>query len=191
MDLRVQNKLEPKKGRFLLAEPFLQESHFHRSVIFLCEHNEEGTFGFVLNKFLEVIPTELTEQFPGKNLTVCVGGPVDEGNLFYIHKSPDLVENSYEIGKDLYMGGDYDRIKELVNSGIIEENEVLFFLGYSGWSPKQLEEEIEGHSWLVAETDNPSQHIFSFDENLWKTLMSEQDKRHKMMTNFPENPMWN
>jgi putative transcriptional regulator len=191
MDLSVQNTLEPKKGCFLLAEPFLQEEHFHRSVIFLCEHNEEGSFGFVLNRFIEVVPSELAKQFPSKELKICLGGPVDENNLFYIHKSKELIDNCHEISNGLCIGGDFEQVKELMNQDILKEDQIIFFLGYSGWTQKQLEEEIEAKSWLVAEIKDPTKHLFSKKRDLWKTLMSEQGKRHEIMSKFPDNHLWN
>lgn len=191
MDLSIQNKLKPTKGCFLLAEPFLQEEHFHRSVIYLCEHNEDGTFGFVLNKFIEKAPLEFTDNFPGKNLTVCSGGPVDENNLFYIHKSGNLIEGSHEIGKDLFIGGNFDQIQELINSNKLSENDILFFLGYSGWTKNQLEQEVKNNSWLVVHSDKTLKHLFSFNKNLWKDLMKEQGKKYEIMSKFPDNHLWN
>ncbi|MEZ4937380.1 MAG: YqgE/AlgH family protein [Crocinitomicaceae bacterium] len=191
MDLSVQNKLDPKKGRFLLAEPFLQEQHFHRSVVYLCDHNEEGSFGFVLNKYLEVSPTELVEKFPNKNLQISIGGPVDESSLFYLHNAGDLIENAIQISNTIYLGGSFENVIDLLNSNKINENNISFYLGYSGWSEYQLIEEIDQKSWLVAETDYPEEYIFQKDKDLWRKLMSEQGKRHAIMSNFPDNHLWN
>lgn len=191
MDLSFKNSIPPKKGRFLLAEPFLQEEHFHRSVVFLCEHNEEGTFGFVLNKYLEVLPPELVEHFPNKNLNVCIGGPVDENNVFYIHQYGDIIENCFAIQDDLFIGGNYEQIKESVNSGEISTDKIVFFLGYSGWSKNQLQNEIDEKAWLVAQSKNPDKHIFSKKENQWKELLAEQGRRYEIMSKFPDNHLWN
>lgn len=191
MDLNVRNHLEPAKGRFLLAEPFLQEEHFHRSVVFLCEHNEEGTFGFILNKHLEVPPSEITDKIPDKFLRFSLGGPVDNSSLFYIHRSGDLIANSYHVSGDIYLGGDFNDVKSLLNEGKLEENEIIFFLGYSGWSNGQLKDEIEDKSWLVVNSKNPEKHIFSNDDDLWKNIMSEQGSHHKFISKLPGNHLWN
>lgn len=191
MDLSVQNKLEPQKGRFLLAEPFLQEEHFHRSVVFLCDHNEEGTFGFVLNKYLEVMPTELTERMPNSALQISIGGPVDDSSLFYLHSRADLIENSISISENIYLGGSFEDVRENINQGKLKTNEISFYLGYSGWSENQLKEEIELKSWLVAEASDPGKYIFGEDKDLWKNLMSEQGKKYEFMSKFPDNHLWN
>lgn len=191
MDLNVQNKLEPKKGRFLLAEPFLQEEHFHRSVVYICEHNEEGTFGFVLNKLLEVPPAEITDKIIDKNLKFSLGGPVDNSSMFYLHQFGDKVENAYRVDKNIYLGGSFDDIKNSINSGDINDDQVLFFLGYSGWAEGQLDEEIKEKSWLVVESKTPEKHIFAPDIDLWKTLMAEQGSHHKFISKFPDNHLWN
>ncbi|MCB0477918.1 MAG: YqgE/AlgH family protein [Crocinitomicaceae bacterium] len=191
MDLSVQNKLEPRKGRFLLAEPFLQEQHFHRSVVYLCDHNEEGSFGFVLNKYLEISPTELVEKIPNKDLQISIGGPVDDSSLFYLHKSGDLIENAIPIADDIFIGGSFETVAELLTSGKINENEISFFLGYSGWSENQLNQEIESKSWLVAESADPAKYIFGKDKDLWKNLMAEQGRRHEILSKFPDNHLWN
>ncbi len=191
MDLKVHNTLKPEKGRFLLAEPFLQEEHFHRSVVFLCEHNEEGTFGFVLNKILEVPPTEIAEKIPDKGLHFSLGGPVDHSSLFYIHQAGNLISDSFHVCDDIYLGGSFEEVKELMNTGVLTEEQIIFFLGYSGWSDGQLMDEIKEKSWLVVKSSNPAKHIFSGDKDLWKNIMSEQGEHHKIMSNFPDNHLWN
>lgn len=191
MDLSVQNTLKPEKGRFLLAEPFLQEQHFHRSVVFLCDHNEEGSFGFVLNKYLEVNPTELIEKIPEKSLQISVGGPVDDSSLFYLHSSGDLIENAIPITDKIFLGGSFDSVRELLNTGVLTENQISFYLGYSGWTAKQLEGEIKEKSWLVAESKHPEKYLFGQDKDMWKNLMAEQGGRHEIMSKFPDNHLWN
>ncbi|MDX1328971.1 MAG: YqgE/AlgH family protein, partial [Arenibacter sp.] len=141
---------KPKKGKLLIAEPTLSgDVSFHRSIVLLAEHNGEGSVGFILNKPLNHnindLVTEIEASFPVYN-----GGPVEQDNLYFIHKVPDLIENSIEIADGIFWGGDFSCIIDLINNRIITENDIRFFLGYSGWSSLQLEEELHSKSWIVA-----------------------------------------
>ena len=93
-DIGSVNHLKPKKGRLLLAEPFMIDDHFSRSVIFICEHNLDGSYGFIINNELNL---KLDEIIPDKGLPaldVFYGGPVHASNLFYIHQFGDIINNS-------------------------------------------------------------------------------------------------
>ena len=150
IDLHVYNKIDPKKGRLLITEPFEESSYFNRSVILLCEHNADGSFGFVLNNYTTIKLTDF-EGLPEFETKIGIGGPVNSKNLYYIHTFGDKLKNSVQITKDLYAGGDFETLKYLISEGLIKENEIRFFLGYSGWVDKQLESELNQNAWLVAE----------------------------------------
>ena len=72
----------PESGKVLLAEPFMADPHFGRKAILLCEHNEEGSFGFVLNNFIEVGRNELLDDLPAVECRLSLGGPVKNSNLY-------------------------------------------------------------------------------------------------------------
>src|SRR5210317_785774 len=121
--------LKPKKGKLLIAEPSLTgDVSFNRSVVLLAEHNEEGSVGFILNKPLNYSMNDLVEEieipFPVYN-----GGPVEQDNLYFIHKVPDLIPQSVEISDGIYWGGDFEITVTLVNSGKINQKDIRFFLG--------------------------------------------------------------
>ena len=104
-----KNSEKPSKGKVLISEPFLDDPYFKRVVIVLCEHNDEGTFGFVLNNYIDNIElTEMIIDFPEFDTKVSIGGPVSTSNIFYLHTRGDIIPNSQEITKDLFFGGDYD-----------------------------------------------------------------------------------
>ena len=90
---------------------------------------------------------------------------------------------------NLYWGGDFDHLKMLISSGVVNSNQVRFFLGYSGWSEGQLEAEIKENSWLVAETNVKS--IMGSDQNFWLESVKNVGGRYSMWQNFPEDPNWN
>lgn len=184
------NKLKPQKGRVLISEPFMADPNFKRSVVYLCEHNEDGSFGFVINNSLDIALSELVEGIENSEFKVSFGGPVSADNLYYLHTLQDKIEGSYEIAPGLYTGGSFDQLKPLINTGIITTDEIRFFLGYSGWEAGQLDAELKVNSWLVGET-SPKDVLNIKDKNLWKKTLESMGGKFKMLSNFPEDPSLN
>ena len=183
------SKLKPKKGCFLLAEPFMNDDHFSRAVIYLCEHNHEGSYGFILNNKLELTLDQIIPDKDLPNLDVSYGGPVHASNLFFIHKYGELINESVELDHDLWTGGDFEQIMELIKIGAISTDRIRFFLGYSGWSTNQLNEEIKTNSWIV--TNNKYKKLFNYNKDLWKDILTEKGGNYKAISNFPLNPIDN
>jgi putative transcriptional regulator len=184
-------ELKPKKGKLLIAEPSLTgDVSFNRSVVLLAEHNEEGSVGFILNKPLEYQINDLVSeiQIP---FQVYNGGPVEQDNLYFIHKVPHLINNSVEISDGIYWGGDFEKTVELINNGTISEEDIRFFLGYSGWSSLQLDKELSSKSWIVATNAYESQIINKSATAFWKEKMLELGGDYVLWSNAPENPSLN
>ncbi|MBT9189506.1 MULTISPECIES: YqgE/AlgH family protein [Zobellia] len=183
--------LKPNKGKLLIAEPTLTgDVSFNRSVVLLAEHNEEGSVGFILNKPLEYTISELITEIEIP-FQVYNGGPVEQDNLYFIHKVPDLIANSIEISDGIYWGGDFENTIGLINEKIISENDIRFFLGYSGWSSFQLDKELLSKSWIVVENDYESSLIHKSSEAFWKEKMVELGGDYLLWSNSPENPSLN
>jgi len=122
-----------KKGHLLIAEPsIIGDLSFNRSIILIADHNNEGSIGFILNKPLDFTLQDLIPEIeiPFK---VYNGGPVEQDNLYYIHKIPELIPNSIEISKGLYWGGNFEKVTELIQNDKLNSDDIRFFLGYSGW----------------------------------------------------------
>ena len=189
----TSNKLRPRKGRLLLADPFANDFYFTRSVVLLAEYNrEEGAMGFILNKPVpsESIPFELMEDLDGFTPEVFYGGPVGRTQLFYLHTaSPDILEGSLPIMDGLYWGGSYKDLTTLIKSGKLPLSEVKFFIGYSGWAPGQLESEIERNFWVIADTDK--NEIFSNPKSLWKRKLKSLGPKYEVWTKYPIDPQYN
>lgn len=190
INFNINNSLVPSTGKILLAEPFMQDEYFSRAVILLCHHDEESTFGFVLNHYVDVDITASSIPLPPIESQISIGGPVDERSLFFIHNKPNVIKNSSLIANELYMGGEFSELKKGIEEGKIEQSNVRFFLGYSGWSPGQLDQELEEKSWIVSDDFDTSLILDTFHENLWKTLISRQDG-HSHMVDFPVDPQLN
>ena len=187
---KVENEnMTPGQGRILISEPLLNDSYFKRSVVLLTEYSDEGAVGFVLNKPIDLPINEVIDDFPEFNATIYIGGPVAKDTIHFIHTLPDLIPNSVHVKDNIYWGGDFERIKELISGGLIQPSQIRFFLGYSGWSPNQLDEEIENNAWLISEID--SSKIMAPDQSLWKKTLNELGEKYKIWTNCPENPSLN
>jgi putative transcriptional regulator len=89
--------------------------------------------------------------------------------------------------KSLYWGGDFDAVKELIMQGRISKNNIRFFLGYAGWSPKQLDNELSENAWVVAELDSGT-IMKSTSMSLWQETLNKLGDKYKTWVNFPENP---
>ncbi len=183
--------LKPKKGKLLIAEPTLTgDVSFNRSVVLLAEHNEEGSVGFILNKPLDYNINDLvTEiQIP---FQVYNGGPVEQDNLYFIHKVPHLISNSVEISDGIFWGGDFENAIKLINEKMITEDDIRFFLGYSGWSSLQLDAELSSKSWIVVKNEYESAIIQKSSNAFWKEKMIELGGNYLLWSNAPENPSLN
>ncbi len=190
IDLNVYNKLEPKKGRLLITEPFEESSYFTRSVVLLCEHNEEGSFGFVLNNYLDVELTDF-ESLPQFDTKIGLGGPVNSKNLYYIHTLGAKIPESVHIVGNIYAGGDFEHLKALLLADAIQPNQIRFFLGYSGWVEKQLEGELTHNAWLVADITHTDEIMDTSNLKLWADYMTRQGGKYKAFAHFPKNPTHN
>ncbi|MGL2987658.1 YqgE/AlgH family protein [Flavobacterium sp. RSSA_27] len=180
-----------KKGHLLVAEPSLiGDLSFNRSVILLADHNQEGSIGFIINKPLKYTINDLIPEIEAR-FKIYNGGPVEQDNLYFIHNIPELIPNSVEISNGIYWGGDFESTKELINSGLIGKNNIRFFLGYTGWEENQLEEEMEGNSWIVAKNSYENKIIGKSSVHFWKEQLRELGGDYLIWSNAPENPYLN
>jgi len=184
------NDVKPKKGRILIAEPFLPGSYFNRSVVFLVAHSVKGTIGFILNKKADFMIHDIIADFPEFEVPVYIGGPVATESVYYIHKLGPQVKGSIQVLNDIYWGGDFEELKRLISLGIVTRSEVRFFLGYSGWDSGQLEEEIKENSWLVSDV-KAEMVMKNLSQSSWIEFVKKVGKRYSLWENFPENPSSN
>jgi len=183
--------LKPAKGVLLVAEPsIIGDVSFNRSVILLAEYNESGSVGFILNKPLHHTLQDFIPEI-ASNLPVYNGGPVEQDNLYFIHKIPEIIPNSIEISNGIYWGGDFNAIAELLNGDKLSKEDIRFFLGYSGWENTQLDQELQVNSWVVAPNTYENKIIGKSIKNFWKEKMIEFGGDYLIWSNAPENPNYN
>jgi putative transcriptional regulator len=178
------------KGKILISEPFLADSFFSRSVVYLTDHSEEGSVGFIINKSLDIKIENALEGFDNYTNTISMGGPVAANTLHYLHTVGDLVPGSTWVKDNVFWGGDLDEIRRLCSTGVIKEGDIRFFLGYSGWSAGQLQKELAENSWVIVRV--PSEIVMlSRGEDSWRAILRGINKKYKIWADFPESPEMN
>lgn len=181
---------EISKGKLLIAEPFLGDPNFERAVVLLCEHNEQGSFGLVLNQLSNLGLSDALEGVYNADMQLFVGGPVEYNTLHFIHRLGDLIPESVSLGHGIYWSGDFETVKSLINIGQIEEQNIRFFLGYSGWGAGQLQSELQKNSWIVRDAN--AELIFdSSVEQFWRKVLREMGGEYKVISNYPIDPRLN
>ncbi len=180
----------PEKGKILISEPFLPDTFFNRSIIYLTDHSAQGSVGFILNKKLDLKISTAIEGFEGLDEYLNMGGPVGPDTLHYIHSVGDLIPESVEVGNNIFWGGDIETIRNLIRKGRINSSQIRFFLGYSGWSAGQLERELNENSWVIARV-NPDVVMNNRGEDTWKKVLRSFKNKYSMWAEFPDSPEMN
>jgi putative transcriptional regulator len=157
---------------FLIAMPQLNDPNFHRSVVLMIEHSEGGAMGLVLNR---AAPITLKEVADGQSFKlsptrvaepVFMGGPVEPQRGFVLHDSTDIGER-HEVVPGLFLSMTLDALEPLLAA---ESSRVRFCLGYAGWGPMQLEQEIAQGAWLYAEAS--AEHALEPDhKQIWDNVL--------------------
>jgi len=181
------NNLKPAKGKLLLSEPLMGDYYFGRSVVLLVEHNREGSFGVILNKPVTARFNDVISDFPAFDADIYIGGPVETNKLFYLHTFGSKVDDALEVADGIYWGGDLEIIKELIYTGQANENNIRFFIGYSGWGADQIDTELKRNSWIVANLGK--EPFFNVrPAEMWDTLMKQLGGKYRYWTKFPSDP---
>ena len=149
-------------GHFLIAMPSMQDPMFSGSVIYLCEHNQRGALGVIINKPSEMtiqtllerinIPVQITTELRQETRKlVMFGGPVQDDRGFVLHSPVSTYTSTIKIDEHIAFTTSRD-VLEAVGQGS-GPRDILVSVGYSGWGPGQLEEEIIKNGWLTVEAD--------------------------------------
>jgi len=180
----------PEKGKILISEPFLPDTFFNRSIVYLTDHTPQGSVGFILNKKIDLKISAAITGFEGWDEDLNVGGPVAPDTLHYLHNIGDLVPKSVPIKDNIFWGGDIDIIRELIKADKIKKSQIRFFLGYSGWSAGQLERELKENSWVIAKVR--SEIIMNNrGDDTWKRVLRTMKNKYRMWADFPDSPEMN
>jgi putative transcriptional regulator len=180
----------PGKGKILISEPFLPDTFFNRSIVYLTDHSSQGSVGFILNKKLDLQVSAAIEGFEGWDENLSLGGPVAPDTLHYLHNLGDLIPKSVLVEENIFWGGNIDSIRELIKTGKINKSQIRFFLGYSGWSAGQLERELKENSWVIAKV-NSNIVLNNGGDDIWKKVLRGFKNKYKMWADFPDSPEMN
>jgi len=180
----------PGKGKILISEPFLPDTFFNRTVVYLADHNADGSVGFILNKKLEIKVCDAISGFEGWDEFLSMGGPVAPDTLHYLHNLGEGIPKSVLVDENIYWGGDIDLIRDLIIAGKLNNTQIRFFLGYSGWSAGQLEKELKENSWVIAKI-NSDIVLNNQVDDAWKRVLRGLKKKYRVWADFPDSPDMN
>lgn len=187
---KIKSKILPSAGKYLISEPLMSDGIFGRSVILITEHGDMGSIGYVLNKPSGFIISQLLPLFKNFLSQVYIGGPIATNTVHFIYKSEKPISKSTQIDKNLYWGGDINELFEQMTSNKLSENDVRFFVGYSGWRKNQLENELNNGYWIVSHF--PVDHLFEEEiSHLWKRSVLQLGRKYHFWLNVPTNPSFN
>lgn len=176
-----------EKGTFIISTPDIESGIFFRSVILVCEHNPNGSFGLVVNKALEVeLPEDIVNQgqLANPHIRIRAGGPVQTNQMMLLHSSDSIPQQTLKVTDGVYLGGDLAFLQEVAS----EENGPYIHLcfGYSGWGAGQLEREFLDGSWYLFPAT--AEHIFNTPpEKLWQSLLREMGGKYASLSMIPED----
>jgi len=177
-------------GQLLIAHPLLNDGFFNRAVIYMTNHNEEGSFGFILNFKTEFKLRDIRPQIKNGNFPIYEGGPVAKDQLFFLHTLGQQVNDSFHVKDNIYFGGDFSDMLHLIEHGKVKQHEVRFFVGYSGWGEEQLEKEIKTTSWMVNDHDSDDLLTINYAD-LWKQKLEEINQNYGIFAEIGFDPSVN
>lgn len=182
--------MPPQGGKLLVAKPALGDPNFDRTVVFLTEYSEHGAVGFVLNRRIDVKVGDLIGDFDNFQGRIYHGGPVQNDSLFFVHRKGDLIPGSHRITKEISWGGDFQPLREMIEMDLIGPDDLLFFLGYSGWGAGQLDQEIEDQSWWLF-PESSADWFNRPNDDLWAEVLRHQGDDYALWLNSPSDPNLN
>ncbi|MFT4203260.1 MAG: YqgE/AlgH family protein [Chitinophagaceae bacterium] len=184
------NTTQAHTGDFLIAEPFLKDNSFSRSVVLLCEADVNGALGFIINKSLPHRLCDLIVEMQGVEFPILYGGPVRMDLMHFLHSIPDKIFGGIAVGDGIYWGGNFDTMLHLIKTGEANTENLRLILGQSGWTENQLQSEIHENTWLS--TKAKRRIVFGSDmENIWKESVRLMGKQYAEIINYPLDPSLN
>lgn len=178
------------QNHYLIAHPMLSDGYFKRSVLYLTEHNEEGSLGFVLNFKTELLLQDVFPHVKNGNFPIFEGGPVSKNQLYFLHTIGHDLSESIQIKDKLFWGGNFFELAHLIDHGKVKQNDIRFFVGYSGWSPKQLDEELIQKAWFKTEAD-PNEILLRDPKTLWGEELKKVKESYKVFSDIGFDPNLN
>lgn len=186
------NNILPEKGKFLISEPFMQDPNFKRAVVLLTEHGPLGSMGYILNQpLVHLNLKDIISELGDMDIPIYYGGPVANDTLHYIHRCADQLPGGSLIADNVFWGGDYEVLKNLINTKTLRLADIRFFLGYSGWESDQLEAELQENTWMVGHMNNSALVFSENHELIWREAVVDLGEKYAHVSQFPTDPSLN
>lgn len=149
-------------------------------------HPDDGTVGFALNRPLDVDLNDIITDFPEIDAPVFLGGPVANQTLYYMHDKGNILDESLPVMSGLYWSGDFDKLKFLIRQELIRPKDIRFYVGYSGWSAGQLDDELSLGTWIT--TRGNKNHVFAKrPANMWRDVNRQIGGTYSVIAEMPMN----
>ena len=179
----------PVPGDVLVAQPPMADPNFRRTVILLCEHTTEGSFGLVLNRPTGLALSQAADEALPFDADLWTGGPVQPDTLHYLHPYGNL-EGTLPVLDDVFWGGDFEAFRTAVEAGWLDPLRARFFVGYSGWGAGQLDAEVDESDWIVV--SGSAELVFADgDDALWRGVLRQLGGEYALLSTFPDDPRLN
>ncbi len=185
--------VRPDRGTFLVAAPRLLDPNFMHAVVLLCDHGPEGSYGVIVNRAAGLTVADLSSQndlLEDRADRLWLGGPVSTDTVQVLHRLGSSVPDSLHVVDDVHLGGDSAVIRAALEQRSEGRELVRFVLGYAGWGPEQLDEELREGAWVVT----PSSEDLVFDrrpDSLWRRILRKLGGDFAALADEPPDPSWN
>lgn len=174
------------KGKILISSPnLLSDMVFYKSIILIVDKTEDGLTGLILNRRTDLFITKDIKSIRKVKIDLYYGGPVSNNHYYLLKSESDHLE-SIKIDKNLYWGNNLEYLFDQIENGLIDQQDVILFQGYSGWNLGQLDNEIENNSWIVI--SDQIENVFNFKENnSWNKIIKTLGKKYRIWSNSPDD----
>lgn len=183
----------PERGTLLISSPRLLDPNFMHTVVLLCEHTAEGSYGVIVNRPGKLTVADLhsdNELLEGRRDRLWMGGPVQLETVQLVHRLGPGIPGSMHVVDDVHLGGDPAVIRRSLEKRQEGRELVRFVLGYSGWGAGQLEQELAEGAWVVT----PASEELIFDarpDTLWRRALRRLGGAWAGLADEPPDPSWN
>jgi putative transcriptional regulator len=178
------------QGSLLIANPLLNDGFFNRSVIQLVTHEKEGSVGFTLNFRTQLLLKDVKPTIKNGDFPIFEGGPVARNQMFCLHRLGHIIPDSYHVKGDIYFGGDFEKLIEMIESEQVTDKQVKLFSGYSGWGELQLMNEIENGHWFQNNSEDTGFFVTP-PEELWRKQLQSIKMSYGIFADFGSDPSSN
>lgn len=180
------------KGIFLVASPALRDPNFRQTVVLLCEHSPEGALGVVVNRPTGMLVAEALPQIPvleGQRHVLFCGGPVQPNHVLILYRMAHEPSDTHHVFDGVYLGGNLEALEQVLMMPTGSEA-FRAFIGYSGWGPGQLEEEMKTGSWITLPADPTV--VFQKDPAcIWPDILRSLGEPYDLYAEMPLDPSLN